>query len=409
MIGKLMGMFIWLVMVPLGMGLVPYSMGKQRKIQLHKKLLPGFCYGYILMWAVFQLVAVPFVLTQGKLRQVELCFEVIALSLAIMGFLFAFLQMRDASHAPVGASIRLKKMFATLWVEKNTCLLWMLFAVTLLFQLAMSFRLAYADGDDSYYISISTAANLGGSMYQLDPYTGVPTTLDVRHGLAPFPIWVSFITLKAGVNTAVAAHSFIPLVLIPLTYVIYLEIGKCLLDGNRFSGANDLTSKKCLPIFMIFVSLLQIFGNYSIYPASTFLLTRTRQGKAALGNVILPFLVLLLLKLAKQVGMTEKDSLEGDTVLEKEDKAEKEAKTEKEAGFVAMAGNAAGRQDVFWLFTTVLAGCLCSTMAGFLTSMLIMLAMLLLAIFYKKPKLILQGFISCVPGMVFAALYVLFK
>ena len=272
--------------------------------------------------------------------------------------------------------------------------MWMLFVITLLFQLYMSFRLAYADGDDSYYISISTAANLGGSMYQLDPYTGVPTTLDVRHGLAPFPIWVSFITLKAGVNTAVAAHSFIPLVLIPLTYVIYLEIGKSLLRGNRFSGANALASEKCLsgkhawasekclsgekylPIFMIFVSLLQIFGNYSIYPASTFLLTRTRQGKAALGNVILPFLVLLMLKLAKRVGMTE---------------------------------NAASKQDVFWLFTTVLAGCLCSTMAGFLTGMLIMLAMLLLAVFYKKPKLILQGLISCVPGMVFAALYVLFK
>ena len=57
--------------------------------------------------------------------------------------------------------------------------------------------------------------------------------------------------------------------------------------------------EKLLPVFMLFVSLLQIFGNYSIYPASTFFLTRTRQGKAALGNVILPFAVLLMFLLAE--------------------------------------------------------------------------------------------------------------
>ena len=359
MLGKLIGMFIWLVLVPLGMGLAVYSIGKQKEIQLHKKLMAGFCSGYVLMWAVFQLVAVPFILKQGKLRDVELWFEMIALSVAIMGYLFTFLQVRQGMKNlnPGNWGKRLTDYIKS---EKISLIIWAIFALTLLLQLYMSFRLAYADGDDAYYISISTAANLGGSMYQLDPYTGAPTTLDIRHGLAPFPIWVSFIALKAGVNAAVAAHSFIPLVLIPLTYVIYLEIGKCLVD------------KKYLPVFMVFISLLQIFGNYSIYPASTFLLTRTRQGKAALGNVILPFLILLLLKIAKKQGKAE-------------------------------------RMDILWLFTTVLAGCLCSTMSGFLSSMLIMLAAFLLAVFYKKPRIIPECLLGCTPGILYAVLYIFLK
>ena len=34
MLGKLIGMFIWLVLVPLGMGLAVYSIGKQKEIKL---------------------------------------------------------------------------------------------------------------------------------------------------------------------------------------------------------------------------------------------------------------------------------------------------------------------------------------------------------------------------------------
>lgn len=145
-----------------------------------------------------------------------------------------------------------------------------------------------------------------------------------------------------------------------------------MLCGNvTISSKGHADPKTLLPVFMILVSLLQIFGNYSIYPASTFLLTRTRQGKAALGNVILPFLLLLLYRMAEEV---------------------------KEQG-------RAGARDVLWLMGSVTAGCLCSTMAGFLCGLLVMLTVVLVFILYRKPYILWQGLLGCVPGIVYALLY----
>ena len=198
-------------------------------------------------------------------------------------------------------------------------------------------------------------------MYLLDPYTGVPTTFDPRHGLAPFPIWVAFIAEKMGVNTAVAAHTWIPLVLIPLTYVIYYQIGLQLLKER----------KNYISVFMNFVALLQIFGNYSIYPASTFLLTRTRQGKAALGNIIIPILIYLLLVFAEEA---------------------------KETGY-------ATRTSVFRMFVLSFASCLCSTMAGFLVMFLAASVFFWMFMIYHKGKIISQYLLAFSPCIFYAVLY----
>lgn len=374
MLVKLMMLGVWMVLVPLGMGsfATGLSEGKKKSISQisgqYEKISFSFCLGYILMWAVFQLITVPFVLKAGKFYHVELLFEIICLTFTLAGMYFFWnYQGKEALRRWKGGQHR-KEKFAL----KNGngekavyVIIWLAFLASLLFQMLQAYRLAYRDGDDAYYISISTAANLGGGMYQADPYTGMKTTLDMRHGLAPFPIWVSFIAAKCNVNAAVAAHSLMPLILIPLTYVLYLEIGRLLCADK----------KKMLPVFMLFVSLLQIFGNYSIYPASTFLLTRSRQGKAALGNVILPFLILLLFRIAEEI---------------------------KEKG-------RAGGRNICYLAAAMTAGCLCSTMAGFLCSMLIMLTAFLLFLIYRKAAVLWQALIGCIPGIAYSLLYFKWK
>lgn len=374
MILKLVMLGIWMILVPLGIG---YFALEIRKIK--ETGTPGFSFGlgYILMWAVFQLIAVPIVLKAGKFWQVELIFEVVCLTFAIAGALLFILQLKNGLWKK--SVSRGKEVWKKVKSREGVAvvLLWAVFLGSLLFQMAQAYRLAYADGDDAYYIPISTAANLGGGMYAVDSYTGAPTTLDMRHGLAPFPIWVSFIAAKCGVNAAVAAHSLMPLVLIPVTYVLYLEIGRLLCKSvvSEKEGRVQAGGHVLLPVFMIFVSLLQIWGNYSIYPASTFLLTRTRQGKAALGNVILPFFLLLLYKMAEEV---------------------------KERG-------RAGMQNVLWMMTAMTAGCLCSTMAGFLCGMLVMMTVSLLFILYRKPHILWQGFLGCTPGVIYSLLYLYLK
>ena len=369
MIIKLLMLGVWMVLVPWGTGYFALGAGKRDAAEAGYAL----CLGYILMWAFFQLIAVPVIIKEGEFRQIAFVFEVISLTLAIVGLLVFLLHLKNGLWKRLRCGG--KELFKTgVTKEKAAALfLWTVFAAGLLFQMLQAYRLAYADGDDAFYIPISLTASQGGSLYKSIPYTGYQTTLNLRYGLAPFPIWVGFIASKCRVNAAVAAHSLIPLLLIPVTYVLYLEIGKMLCRGMLPAGSEKEKGREMvrLPLFMIFVTLLQIFGNYSIYPASTFLLTRTRQGKAALGNVILPFLILLLYKMAEEVKTRGK----------------------------------ARAQNVLWLMAAMTAGCLCSTMSGLLCGMLVMLTVFLIFLLYRKPCVLLQGLLGCAPGIVYALLY----
>lgn len=326
---------------------------------------PGYnlMVGYIMMWALFQIFAVPGIVMGLRLESLSMIFSCMCVIVTICGMIGFFRVTLEWKWREF-VQEKLEWLKQKVWDKRRIIILaisWGIFFLLLLFQLYKSYTLAYADGDDAYYIPISTAANLGGSMYLLDPYTGAPTTFDVRHGLAPFPMWVAFIAGKMGVNTAVAAHTWIPLVLIPLTYIIYYHIGRVLLEER----------KQYISVFLNFVALLQIFGNYSIYPASTFLLTRTRQGKAALGNIIIPFLVYLLIMLVKD--------------------AEKK-------GYGSFS-------CVFRLLMLSFAASLCSTMSGFLVMFLAGMVFLWLYVKYHKWQLILQYFVSFLPCIAYALLY----
>lgn len=370
MILKLCTLGVWMVLVPWGIGCFALGAGKKDGGNAGY----AFCVGYVLMWALFQLIAVPIIIREGNFRQVELIFEVACLTFSISGLLLFFLHVKNEGIKEL--IFRRKEIPRTLKSREGIVILvlWAIFLAGVLFQMLQAYRLAYADGDDAFYIPISVAATQNESLYMNIPYTGETSSLNLRYGLAPFPIWVGFIASKCRVNAAVAAHSLMPLVLIPLTYVLYLEIGKMLCSGMTPEGEQKdrMRRETALPLFMIFVALLQIFGNYSIYTAATFLLTRTRQGKAALANIILPFFILLLYKMAGEI---------------------------KEQG-------RANAKNVLWMMAAMAAGCMCSTMSGLLCCILVMLTVFLIFLLYRKPSVLLQGFLGCLPGIAFALLYI---
>lgn len=344
MILKLLLFGIWAVLVPLGAGLL--FARKFEEIPL------AFAGGYMLNWALFQLISVPMIMKDGRMFTLDKVFMACILPVSLAGY-FLFIRRLIRLKKESGSILETRVAKPSKGTRVITAFLWLLFASSLLFQLYMSYTMAYADGDDAYYVAHSTASVLGGGMYRLNPYTGLATGFESRHALAPFPMWVAFIALRCDVNAAVAAHSLLPLVLIPLTYVIYFCMGQLLCSEKR----------RAIPAFMLFVSLLQIFGNYSIYPASTFLLTRSRQGKAALANAVIPFFLVLFLMLGEE--------------LKKTGEAEK--------------------RTLILMTTAGFAGCLTSTLSGVLTCIMTGLLTGFLALSYKNKKILWQCFLTCLP------------
>lgn len=310
--------------------------------------------GQFVLWGMFQLLCVPFILAGKDFKYVVAVYLAAGICLAISG------AIRLRSSVKNGAKFDFAK-----WKEeqKGFQVFWVIFGALMLLQLVQVVRLAYGDGDDAYYVAVSTITENAETMYQKLPYTGGSTMVDIRHGLAPFPIWIAFLAQISGVRTVSVAHIFVPLVLIPMTYMIFY-----LFAGKLFAGKEGRIS-----LFLIFTQLLVLFGDYSFYTVENFMLARSRQGKAALGSIVIPMIFLLLYLCMLRL------------------------QEERKCGIL------------YWilLVSVMLSGCLCSTMGAFLLCILLGITGLCAAVCYRNWRVLIPLAVSCLPCVVFAIIYVL--
>lgn len=311
--------------------------------------------GQLVLWAGFQLLAVPVILLEQDFEIIVWLFSAYILAVSgVSACLYLKRQKEGRFHVAYGSRIKDNKWYVASWV---------LFWGLLLFQLLQAVFLAYADGDDAFYVAMSGVAENSGVMYLEIVYTGWPSELDVRHGMAPFPIWIAYLARISGIRAVAVNHVVMPLILIPMTYGIY-----CLLANKLFPG-----KKERVPLFLIFTELLVLFGDYSFYSVENFMIARSRQGKAALGSIIIPVLFLLLLLLLEKIQENQKIT----------------------AGFWIL------------LVSATMSGCLCSTMGALLVCMLIGIVGLCAAVCYKRWSFLFPMAACCVPCVVYAGLYLI--
>lgn len=344
-------LLLFTVLIPLeiGAGIASFVDGQKRNI--------GFMWmaGYLVLLAVFQFVSVPLVVKGARFSVLVLWFAVLSFLLSAAGAVVRWLYLHKCS------ALRVVKEKA----GKREIIFWAVFGTLLLLQLFMAGYLTFSDGDDAYFVTVATIADGTDTMYLYLPYTGGTTSLDMRHALAPFPLYIAFLARVTGLHAVTVAHVALPMVLIPLTYCIYGLIGSRLLKGKR----------RQLPVFMIFTALLILWGNYSLYTAETFLMTRTRQGKAALGNIMVPAFFFLIYLVGERLAENRK--------VEKS----------------------------LWalLFCLTVFSCLCSTFGGFLTAVLFGAFGLCALITYRRWRLLIPLVLCLLPAAVYMGMYIILK
>ena len=314
----------------------------------HKNIVFLWISGQMLLWAGFQVICVPVILTEGRLEKVVLWYGVYITGLLAVSAVLWF---------------RNHKGPKAVWTQKpdrEVVILWVIFGVLLLLQLVLAVVMVYNDGDDAYYVAISTAAQESGKMYQKLPYTGMSTELDVRHGLAPFPIWIAWLSQMTGIATVAVAKTLLPVALISMTYGVFYLI-----------GSRGLSQGKNLPLFLICTEVLVLFGDYSFYTVENFMIARSRQGKAALGSILIPMIFFLLLILFRRLQEKQKITVG------------------------------------FWILLTAVmtSCCLASTMGALLACMLVGTAGICGAIAYKNRKILPPLAACCVPCIIYAGMY----
>lgn len=312
--------------------------------------------GQFLLWMGFQLICVPLILKESTFGNVSTLFLEYTAALALLA---SAAEIRRWARGAAVPSWPLRSLFGG--KQPLAAVLWLLFWCGFLFQMVQAVRLAYADGDDAYYVAVSVLTEESDTMYQRIPYTGLTTGLDARHSLAPFPLWISFLARASGMRTVSVAQVVMPLVLISMAYAVFGLLGARLFPEKGWK----------LPLFMIFVELGVVFGDYSIYTVENFMIARSRQGKAALGSIVLPFLLLVLLGLMKK--LQEKEKIPFSMYL--------------------LLGAAA------------VSACLCSTLGSLIVCMGMGIVGILGAVSYKRPGILPPMALCCLPCVCYALLY----
>lgn len=375
----MISLLFWLAVIPFCIGLIPANLISSEKRS------PGFVFlsGYFIMWAIFELAAVPAVLwvEYQNFKTASAVFTVLTLLCAAVGIWLLYRNAKAGRPGLVTRKMRsdsdgtgkendkrvsqaggLKVCTAAFgkWLLHAAGIEWLLFFILLAFQLYKAVAYASFDGDDAYYVVESLIAQEADVMYRILPLTGGSTGLDVRHAMAVFPMWVAFVSTRAGMHATIVSHVLMPLVLIPLAYLLYYEIGR------------NIMRRENLPVFMIIMAFFQMFGNVSIYTNETFFLTRTWQGKAVAGALVIPALFWVFLLLY--------------------DKGVRKERAE--AGlWILLVG------------INMTAG-VCSSIAVFLVCILIAAAAFCLAVVERDWKILFKVGAACVPNVIYMAVYV---
>ena len=255
----------------------------------------------------------------------------------------------------------------------SSLVMWGLFFAVIVFQMVMSVVMASFDGDDAYYVVQSLQAQQVDVMNTINPYLGISTSLDIRHALAVITMWIAFIARVSGIHATIVNHVVMPIFLIPLVYLVYVEIGRILLRKRQ----------ALIPMFMLIISFLMMFGNVSIYTPATFFLMRTWQGKAMVANLVFPMIFWIFLWM-----------MENAAALRERLKSPASLFTRREewCGFVMLA------------LVNMFSG-MCSSMGVIFGSGLIALLTLVLLFISRNLRVLAGAFLCIIPNIIYLGVY----
>ncbi len=282
-------------------GIVPVICGLYAAMQDEKAcrcrfLIKSYVYGFLVMFATFEVWCVPFVVKRQKFSEFARVYDIALLLVALLSLgLAAWCKVRirkgiSADKKEITAEVTDTLSETPVTGQKSrkeqgiTVALWCLVVVVIASQMVYLYFFNHMDGDDSYYIAESVITQFFDTMFQRDAYTGMPIGLDERHALSTMPIFVTWLSEMCGMHPAAMAHSILAPVLLLLMYLIYILIGQALLKEH----------KTYIPVFVLLINIWYIWGNVSIYTAETFMYTRTWQGKAVFANIVVPLVIYFL-------------------------------------------------------------------------------------------------------------------
>lgn len=313
-------------------------------------ILFAYVIGFLLEFAILQILAIPMIFLKLNFKILLYSWICIICVLTILSLIVNKNKIKE---------LRIKESLKKIFNKSNIiCVVAILFVF---FQACYSLSLTYTNADDAFFVGTANTSIYSNTMYKISPETGNSYgKLPARYVLAPFPIYLAIISSILNINPAIVAHTIFQPVFILLAYAIYTLLGEKLFCKDKTN----------VSIFIILLSIINIFGNYSDRTNFSYLLLRIWQGKAVLSSIMLPAIWLVFL-----------NCIEDD------------------------------KKNANWgiLFITILASTLVSEMGIALSPMTLMFLAFVFSIRDKKISYLLKSAICVIPCIVYFLIYLLVK
>ena len=230
--------------------------------------------GFFFNFCFFGILALPLILTSQKLSTLTYGTIILTTLVCLISIILCYQNLKYL----------LLSFFRSF--KQHSFMLVPLFLAIFLLQLTV-FTHIDTSADASYYIGKVTTDVYTNSMGHYNPYNGHTLHfLDARRVYACYPEYNAVISQFFHVHPLKQSKLIMVQILALFTSILYYQIG--LLLFNK--------SQKKADAFVFLLFMLDLY-SYTLYTNSTFLLTRTYEGKSILANILIPgmFLCFILL------------------------------------------------------------------------------------------------------------------
>ena len=273
----------WLTIFPWAVGLI------FNRWYVNEQRLPWvktYLFGLMIEFVIFQIIAVCLTFMKSSLSLLTILW-LISCGIVIALGIWTWISQKKMYMAKTGRHRR-KQLFQKSNLENYMVAIAVIALVA--FQVIFVTLHVHEDLDDAWYVGTAVVSYFTDTLNLVSPYTGeIMNRFAPDYVLSPWPIFCAMLGKLSFTHPAIVMHTFIPILMIPLCYIVYFLLANEVFRRN---------TNKTLWL-LLFFCLLNIYGNWSIRSTSTFLLFRIWQGKAILSNSIIPLIICVFIYLVE--------------------------------------------------------------------------------------------------------------
>lgn len=255
-----------------------------------------FLCGQMLLWAAFQFIAVPCICLRMTFSTLFWLYTALVLVLFAVG-----IRVLRCQHCLCRNAKRKRRSIESvkLWFNESGASVFLVIAfLVIVYQMCVYIFGMHLDEDDARWIAEANDALVKNRMLLHNPatgeYIGRFTGEMVKDVFSPWSMYMAWLSRATGIRVAVIAHTIYPPILLGLSYCAYYEIGCQLFKGKDERG-----------LFLLMVSIINLFMGGNTHTQSVFTLTRIWQGKAVVAAVVIPAVLCMVLRVQADSGIKD--------------------------------------------------------------------------------------------------------